>query len=322
MSTKNKTTDMDKNNSAFTIVELLVVIVVIGILAAITIVSYSGIATRAKIASIRSDLVSSSKLLKMFYVDYGYYPNTISVDCISSPNSSTNLCLRPSSGNSFTDTPYIRPNDQSFVLTSTNGSLKYHITESSEVIVGAYIDPNYVVIGSQTWSRKNLNVGTMINSATAQTNNSVIEKYCYANLESNCDQFGGLYQWNEAMQYVGTSGAQGICPSGSHLPSDGEWKTLELQLGMTQAQVDLNASWRGVDQGTQLKVGGSSMMDIKMSGYKDTVSGFAYPDGAVFWSSTDSGAGGRTRNLQNDLNTVGRFVNSYLYGFSIRCVLN
>jgi prepilin-type N-terminal cleavage/methylation domain-containing protein len=54
-----------KSTSAFTIVELLVVIVVIGILAAITIVSYSGITSRANIATIQSDLTNASNVLKM-----------------------------------------------------------------------------------------------------------------------------------------------------------------------------------------------------------------------------------------------------------------
>ena len=52
-------------SSAFTIVELLVVIVVIGILAAITIVSYSGITSKANIASIQSDLTNASTTLKL-----------------------------------------------------------------------------------------------------------------------------------------------------------------------------------------------------------------------------------------------------------------
>jgi prepilin-type N-terminal cleavage/methylation domain-containing protein len=58
--------------SAFTIVELLVVIVVIGILVAITIVSYSGIANKAVIASLQSDLDNNSKQLKLYNVEYGY----------------------------------------------------------------------------------------------------------------------------------------------------------------------------------------------------------------------------------------------------------
>jgi len=58
----------------FTIVELLVVIVVIGILAAITLVAYTGISSKATVASLRSDLSNSSTMLGMYYTDHGNYP--------------------------------------------------------------------------------------------------------------------------------------------------------------------------------------------------------------------------------------------------------
>lgn len=55
--------------SAFTIVELLVVIVVIGVLVSITVVSYSGITNRAVIANAQSDLSNASKKLKIYQLN-------------------------------------------------------------------------------------------------------------------------------------------------------------------------------------------------------------------------------------------------------------
>ena len=72
-----------------------------------------------------------------------------------------------------------------------------------------------VQIGIQCWFRENLKAGTMINVNTGghlQTDNGIIEKYCYDNNPANCDTYGGLYEWNEAMQYVTEDGAQGVCP--------------------------------------------------------------------------------------------------------------
>ena len=60
---------------------------------------------------------------------------------------------------------------------------------------------NTVLIGDQCWLRENLNIGTRIDGILDQTNNTIMEKYCYDNLEANCKTYGGLYQWNEAMQY-------------------------------------------------------------------------------------------------------------------------
>lgn len=71
ISAKNKT-----KNTGFTIVELLIVIVVIGILAAITIVAYSGIQNRANDSAVQSDLSAMAKKIALFHVDNGRYPNT------------------------------------------------------------------------------------------------------------------------------------------------------------------------------------------------------------------------------------------------------
>ena len=64
---------MFKKNG-FTIVELLIVIVVIGILAAISIVAYNGIQSRARQSIIESDLNAIAKKLAMFEIDHSRYP--------------------------------------------------------------------------------------------------------------------------------------------------------------------------------------------------------------------------------------------------------
>lgn len=68
------------NQRGFTIVELLIVIVVIGILAAIVIVAYNGIQTQANEASVKSDLSTIAKKIELFKVrsNLGRYPATMS----------------------------------------------------------------------------------------------------------------------------------------------------------------------------------------------------------------------------------------------------
>jgi uncharacterized protein (TIGR02145 family) len=109
---------------------------------------------------------------------------------------------------------------------------------------GIWIDSKYVNIvriGTQVWMGENLNVGTRIDGAKDQTDNNKLEKYCYNDGEYNCDIYGGLYQWDEMMQYnppedtgtiIGTT--QGICPEGWHIPTDKEWRTLAVYLGGEQ----------------------------------------------------------------------------------------
>ena len=137
-------------NPAFTIVELLVVIVVIGILAAITIVSYTGLSSKATLASLQSDLINSSKQLKIFQTVNGNYPTTISLDCSAAPDSITNKCLKLSSGNtitSLTNDYFVNnnTNPQTFSLTIKNSSTNIIslVTESSKpsILVPAPLNP-------------------------------------------------------------------------------------------------------------------------------------------------------------------------------------
>jgi uncharacterized protein (TIGR02145 family) len=86
---------------------------------------------------------------------------------------------------------------------------------------------NTIQIFSQCWLKENLNVGMMIPEAKDQSNNGIIEKYCYNNEPDSCAKYGGLYRWDEMMQYTTQQGTQGICPPGWHLPTDEEWKVLE-----------------------------------------------------------------------------------------------
>lgn len=62
----------------FTIVELLIVVVIIAILAAITIVAYNGIQNRAKTGSAQAAASSFQKKLEAYAVELGNYPSTTS----------------------------------------------------------------------------------------------------------------------------------------------------------------------------------------------------------------------------------------------------
>ena len=114
-----------------------------------------------------------------------------------------------------------------------------------------------VQIFSQCWLKENLNVGTMIPVTMEQSNNGTIEKYCYNNETDSCDKYGGLYSWNESMQYATyQQGARGICPPGWHIPQDIEWKILEGATDSIYRIADPewdNFQYRGFDAGLNLK---------------------------------------------------------------------
>lgn len=100
-----------------------------------------------------------------------------------------------------------------------------------------------VLLGNQCWMGENLNYGTMVPGSSEQTNNGIPEKYCNNNNSSNCDIWGGLYQWGESVQYLNgasnntswnpapTGNVTGICPADWHIPSTTEWDILCTTLG-------------------------------------------------------------------------------------------
>lgn len=201
-----------------------------------------------------------------------------------------------------------------------------------------------VKIGSRCWMAENLNVGTMVFSTnfsqvhTDVSNNGMIEKYCYDNDTSYCIIFGGLYDWDEAMGYVTTSGAQGICPAGWHIPTDGEWKllegTIDSQYGIGSTEWS-NTGWRGFDAGGKLKESGLSHWlspntgATNSSGFTSLPGGYRHSYGyfagegsdAWFWSSSVySVTNAWCRNLHYSNQEVARYSGLHSLGRSVRCI--
>lgn len=85
-----------KPKSGFTIVELLIVIVVIGILAAITIIAYNGVQQKARLTQYTTDSVTIVKKMETYNSAVGTYPLTASgsVDtAASTPQTAAGIAL-------------------------------------------------------------------------------------------------------------------------------------------------------------------------------------------------------------------------------------
>lgn len=195
---------------------------------------------------------------------------------------------------------------------------------------------NTVQILSQCWMKENMNVGVMIDSLEQQTNNGIIEKYCYNNEPDSCTKYGGLYQWNEMMQYTTQQGTQDLCPMGWHVPTDEEWKVLE---GAVDSQYGIgdpiwnNTEWIGFDVGTNLKstTGWISVGNgTDAYGFGALPGGNRYADGSFFptsgvhgiwWSSSEgSGTGACYRGLIYYTSVSYRYDGDKTHGFSVRCL--
>ena len=192
-----------------------------------------------------------------------------------------------------------------------------------------------VIIGTHVWMSQNLNFGTMIGGDRTMRDDKVITKYCYNDKEANCDVYGGLYQWGEAMLYSKLPGTKGICPEGWHIPSDSDWKKLEEFLGMSIAEVN-ETGYRGGGSyvGAKLKPL-SSMWDISdarefpISGFNALPAGYRYAFGTYyyidefgfFWSSTEaSDTYIWYRSLSSEDSQVRRDYYYKTIGFSVRCI--
>ena len=89
------------------------------------------------------------------------------------------------------------------LITDSRDGRNYHVT----------------LIGDVWWMSENLDYGMMIPSSIYQTDNGTTEKYYFEDSDSIGALFGGLYSWDEAMDYRTNPGSQGICPPGWQIPS-------------------------------------------------------------------------------------------------------
>jgi uncharacterized protein (TIGR02145 family) len=182
-----------------------------------------------------------------------------------------------------------------------------------------------VAIGNQCWLVENLNVGNQINGLFEQTNNDTIQKYCYGDISANCDTFGGLYQWAEAMNYqngainsaVPVLHVQGICPTGWHLPDTTEF------IALANAVNNNGNSLKAIGEGTGSGAGSNT------SGFAALLAGTRFSDGSFgllhqfnfFVSSTEGTVGNAYfLDLSGQDSIIFLGSNSKAYGRSVRCL--
>jgi len=156
---------------------------------------------------------------------------------------------------------------------------------------------------------------------------------------SNKATYGLLYTWAAAMNGLASSSSnpsavQGICPAGWHVPSDNEWKQLEMFIGMSQSQADSNY-YRGTTEGGKLKEEGTTHWNNPNTGanniygfialpcgYRSYTSTFTTP-GIIgdWWTTTENNSAYVWyRKLENDESKIYRYIQYKSYGLSVRCL--
>jgi uncharacterized protein (TIGR02145 family) len=193
-----------------------------------------------------------------------------------------------------------------------------------------------VQIFNQCWLNRNLSVGSVISGSLEMKDNDTIEQYCYDDNVENCYAYGGLYQWDEMMNYNPQEGNQGICPDGWHIPTDEEIKLLsgavDSEYGIGDTVWDIGFNYRGFDAGYNLRsddgwYGGYNGCDIY--GFATLPCGRRIWDGQYntlttvswIWSSTTHNTHyGWYKEAHYMMDNLGRYYTSKRDGLGVRCL--
>jgi len=194
-------------------------------------------------------------------------------------------------------------------------------------------------IGTQVWMAENLKVthyrdGTAIPNVTDNAEWSVLTTGAYCiyndNTSNEVHTYGALYNW-----YAATD-SRNIAPAGWHVPSDAEWKELEMALGMSQSDAD-GIGTRGTNEGSKLAGNADLWSDSALENdFEFGTSGFtALPGGyrgyyddivydlmgyyAFFWSSTENSSyDAWHRSLYFYRSVITRSYTGKRHGISVR----
>jgi uncharacterized protein (TIGR02145 family) len=184
-----------------------------------------------------------------------------------------------------------------------------------------------VEIGGQCWYRRNAdNIPSNYDPVPAWVN-STDKGWSGYYTGGPFPNEGRLYQWKAVMNNSTAERAQGVCPSGWHVPSDCEWMYLENGLGMSVAD-QVATGWRNSGSvGSKLStltLGGTNLSGFTalLAGYRNTIGTFTIRGTSGYWwsSSEASTTNALNRNLNNSQAGVNRNSNTKANAFSVRCL--
>ncbi len=175
---------------------------------------------------------------------------------------------------------------------------------------------------------ENLNVGEFVWGFEDQEDDSKIERYCYDDDTTNCNKYGGLYQWAEMMQLPSRCNTescanlikpnhQGICPSG--------WRLLTYNDYYIVVHADNNKY--GVEGTRAGRFGGSDDTGYSLigAGYSWDHSFRNVEEGTYWYYPQESSVGEDLfvyASAQNNASKGNAKDEVYkIHGFSVRCVM-
>jgi len=176
-----------------------------------------------------------------------------------------------------------------------------------------------IQMGNQCWMAENLRSGIFrMSTATGRdhsdlNNDGITEKYCFDNDEANCELYGGLYDWHEAVGYTESEGiVQGVCPDGWHIPTNQDW-------------ADLDGQYKYGDAGEQLKETSPSGWGGQFAGDRHQRGEFySFNSSGFFWSSTSYIYGNTNEGYFRKICACNGMLEkdhfNKIIGLSVRCI--
>jgi len=159
-----------------------------------------------------------------------------------------------------------------------------------------------VKLGEQTWMAENFNYDPGEGT------------YCYLGNSAYCETLGRLYTHEAAIAHP---------PEGWHLPSDDEWKQLELYLGMDPEELNLFGD-RGLAVGEILRPGKGSGFNAYFAGYYNHCFGeYGHKSyEAHYWSSSQTQDSQPILRIVGNQGSIIRLASSCHMGSSVRYIMD
>jgi uncharacterized protein (TIGR02145 family) len=196
---------------------------------------------------------------------------------------------------------------------------------------------NTALIGNQCWFGENLRyLPSVVPPHIESDSTPYYYVYGYYGSDIIEAQTSLLYQTYGVLYNF--PAANTACPNGWNLPTDEQWKELEMFLGMSLAQANATG-WRGIHEGS--KLAGSydlwhngnltNNQYFGSSGFSALPSGCRFfPNGTFinlsyhshWWSASDAITGVWTRALSCTIGSIDRKINNKNHGYSVRCIKN
>lgn len=197
-----------------------------------------------------------------------------------------------------------------------------------------------IVIGTQVWMASNLKVTHYANGdsipiviadSAAWTGLTTGASCNYSNDSGNTATYGRIYNWYAAAD------PRNLAPAGWHVPTDDEWKQLEVHLGMPVDLVDGTGNRGGSPVGAKLKESGTAHWTCPNTLSTNETGFTALPHGyldnrpvfgglgtdLLFWTASEFSSGSSAawgRDMTCNLASIGRNGFAKDYGGAIRCV--